>query len=469
MSDKNRIESDSIGEIEVPSTSYYGAQTARSLHHFNIGKDRMPRSLIRALGIIKKTAAETNLELGLLSAEKTKAIGQAADEVIEGKLDSDFPLRIWQTGSGTQTNMNANEVIANRAIELLGGKMGSKNPVHPIEDVNKCQSSNDAFPTAIHIATAEEITHHLLPAIKLLRDELDKKRIEFEQIIKIGRTHLMDAVPLSLGQEFSGYVAQLDIDRQNIEATLPGIYELAMGGTAVGTGLNAHPRFGEIIAKKIANETGLPFVSAANKFAALSSHDALLFTSGALKTLAASLMKIANDLRWLGSGPRCGLQELFLPGNEPGSSIMPGKVNPTQSEAMTMVSIQVIAYDLAITMAGSQGNFELNVFKPLIAHNILSSINLLSDSCRSFAIHMVKGIKANEPKIKEYLEKSLMLVTALNPKIGYDKAAKVVQKAFKENLSLKEACVALNYLSAEEFDEIVDPAKMIYTSPDSKF
>lgn len=459
--EEKRIESDSIGEIEVPSASYYGAQTARSLHHFNIGKDLMPRSLIRALGIIKKKAAETNLELELLPAQKAEAIIQASNEVIEGKLDQDFPLRIWQTGSGTQTNMNANEVIANRAIELLGGKKGSKHPVHPIEDVNRCQSSNDTFPTAMHIAAAEEIIHKLLPAVGYLRDELDGKRKEFENIIKIGRTHLMDAVPLSLGQEFSGYVAQLDSDILNIEVTMPGIYDLAIGGTAVGTGLNAPPEFSKMMAEKIAHETKLPFVSAPNKFAALASHDALVFTSGALKTLAASLMKIANDLRWLGSGPRCGLQELFLPGNEPGSSIMPGKVNPTQSEAMTMVAIQVIAYDLAITMAGSQGNFELNVFKPLIAFNILSAINLLSDSCRSFADHLVKGIQANEPKIKQYLEQSLMLVTALNPTIGYDKAAKVVQKAHKENITLKEACLALHYLSAEEFDRIVDPKKMI--------
>lgn len=460
--EEKRIESDSIGEIEVPSASYYGAQTARSLHHFNIGKDTMPRSLIRALGIIKKSAAEVNLELKLLPDHKAAAMIQAADEVIEGRLDQDFPLRIWQTGSGTQTNMNANEVIANRAIEILGGKKGSKKPVHPIEDVNKCQSSNDTFPTAMHIAAAEQIMHTLLPAVKALRDELAKKSREFEEIIKIGRTHLMDAVPLSLGQEFSGYVAQLDSDMRNIEVTLPGIYEIAMGGTAVGTGLNAHPRFAEMIAQKISAHTGLPFISAPNKFAALASHDALVFASGALKTLAASLMKIANDLRWMGSGPRCGLQEIILPGNEPGSSIMPGKVNPTQSEAMTMVAIQVIAFDLAITMAGSQGNFELNVFKPLIAFNILSSINLLADSCRSFATFMVKGIKANEPRLKYYVEQSLMLVTALNPKIGYDKAAKVVHKAYHENLSLKEACLALNYLSEEEFDKLIDPKKMIY-------
>lgn len=456
-----RIETDSIGTIEVPAKCYYGAQTARSLHHFNIGKDVMPRSMIHALGIIKKAAAGVNLELHLLPEQKAQAIIQAADEVIEGKFDQDFPLRIWQTGSGTQTNMNANEVIANRAIEIMGGKKGSKTPVHPIEDVNKCQSSNDAFPSAMHIATAVEIIHSLLPAVKRLRDDLDNKSQEFQSIIKMGRTHLMDAVPLSLGQEFSGYVAQLDIDMGNIEATLPGIFELAMGGTAVGTGLNAHPRFGEMIAQKISAQTGLPFVSAPNKFAALASHDALVFASGALKTLATSLMKIANDLRWMGSGPRCGLQELVLPGNEPGSSIMPGKVNPTQSEAMTMVAIQVIAYDLAVTIAGSQGNFELNVFKPLIAYNILSSITLLSDSCRSFATHLVKGIKPNKTQLKHYVEHSLMLVTALNPSIGYDKAAKVVHKAYQENLSLKEACLALKFLSEEEFDRLIDPSKMI--------
>lgn len=461
MEDK-RIESDSLGEIEVPSASYYGAQTARSIKHFSIGKDLMPRSLIRALGIIKRAAAEVNSELNLLSSEKAKAIIQAANEVIEGKLDEDFPLRIWQTGSGTQTNMNANEVIANRAIELMGGKKGSKHPVHPIEDVNQCQSSNDAFPTAMHIAAAEQIIHALLPAVKFLRDELQKKSDEFSSIIKIGRTHLMDAVPLTLGQEFSGYVAQLDSGMRAIELTLPGIYELAIGGTAVGTGLNAPPSFGEKMSKKISEMTALPFVSAPNKFAALASHDALLFASGALKTLAASLMKIANDLRWMGSGPRCGLQEITLPGNEPGSSIMPGKVNPTQSEAMTMIAIQVIAYDLAITMAGSQGNFELNVFKPLIAFNLLSSMTLLTDSCRSFAIHLVQGIKPNHERLKYYVDHSLMLVTALNPKIGYDKSAKVVQKAYRENISLKEACLALNYLTEAEFDDLVDPAKMVH-------
>jgi fumarate hydratase class II len=457
-----RIERDSMGEIEVPKGSYYGAQTARSLIYFNIGTDKMPRSLIRALGLIKKSAAEVNQELHLLPPEKSKWIIQAADEVVAGKLDHDFPLRIWQTGSGTQTNMNANEVIANRAIELSGGIKGSQSPIHPNDDVNKCQSSNDVFPTAMHIATVQELVHSLLPAIQDLRDDLAQKSREFEHIIKIGRTHLMDAVPLSLGQEFSGYVAQLDASILNIEAVLPSLYELAIGGTAVGTGLNAHPQFAQMMVEKIREYTHLPFVSAPNKFAALASHDALVFASGALKTLATALMKIANDIRWMGSGPRCGLNELLLPANEPGSSIMPGKVNPTQSESMTMVAIQVIAYDLAVTMAGSQGNFELNVFKPLIAYNVLTSITLLSHSCRSFDTYLVQGLKANESKIKQYVDHSLMLATALSPKIGYDKATRAVRKAYEENISLKEACLRLQFLSEDEFNQLIDPSKMIH-------
>jgi fumarate hydratase class II len=456
-----RKEHDSMGSIDVPNHCYYGAQTARSLIHFNISHERMPASLIRALGIIKKSAAQTNKKLGILPSKKAKLIIDASEEVISGKLNSHFPLGIWQTGSATQTNMNANEVIANRAIEVSGGIMGSKSPIHPNDDVNQCQSSNDVFPTAMHIATAEEICHNLLPTLERMRDELNKKTKEFKHIIKIGRTHLMDAVPLSLGQEFSGYVAQLDADIRNIKSTLPGIYELALGGTAVGTGINAHPDFATEVADRIAANTGLPFVTASNKFAALAGHDALVFTSGALKTLAATLMKIANDIRWMGSGPRCGLNELSLPQNEPGSSIMPGKVNPTQCEAMTMVAIQVMANDLAVTLAGSQGNFELNVFKPLIAYNILNSITLLTDSCRAFTDYLIIGLKANEARIKELLDKSLMLVTALSSKIGYDKAAKAALKAHEEGITLKEAVLKLKLTSAADFDKIVDPSKMI--------
>lgn len=458
---QKRIESDTMGDLDVPSESYYGAQTARSLIHFNIGHSKMPRSLIRAFGIIKKSAAEANHNLKLLSDEKAKWISQAAHEVMTGKLDDHFPLRIWQTGSGTQTHMNVNEVVANRAIELAGGQKGSKKPVHPNDDVNRSQSTNDIFPTAIHIATTEELVHRLIPTLKELRKNLAEKSSEFEHIIKIGRTHLMDAVPLSLGQEFSGYVNQIDKGIGYIEMALPGLYELAIGGTAVGTGLNAHPDFIKLVIQKIRENTGIPFVTAPNKFAALASHDALLFTSGALKTLAASLFKIANDFAWMGSGPRCGLHELLLPENEPGSSIMPGKINPTQCEAMAMVAVQVMGYDFAITVAGSQGNFELNVFKPLIAYNILEAIELLSDSCHSFTKYLVKGIKANESQIKEYLDRSLMLVTALTPKIGYDKAAQAVHKAHKENLTLKEACLELQFLTEEEFDKWIEASKMI--------
>src|SRR5579872_1208695 len=457
----HRTETDSMGAIEVASDRYWGAQTERSLLHFAIGHDRMPRSIIRAFGLLKKACAEVNRELGKLPADKATLIVQAADEVIEGKLDEHFPLRIWQTGSGTQTNMNANEVISNRAIQLAGGEMGSKKPIHPNDDVNMAQSSNDTFPTAMHIAAAEEINHRLIPSVKRLLEALRAKADFFDPIIKIGRTHLMDAVPLTLGQEFSGYVAQLEYDLRRIEAILPDIYELAIGGTAVGTGLNTYLHFAEKVAERIAKLTGLPFKSAPNKFAALAAHDALVFASGALKTLAASLMKIANDVRWMGSGPRCGLAELSLPENEPGSSIMPGKVNPTQSEAMTMVCIQVIGNDTAISVAGSQGNFELNVFKPIIIHNFLHSTMLLSDSAVLFAKYCVDGIEPNRPKIAETVSRSLMLVTALSPHIGYDKAAKVAKKAHADGSTLKEAAVALGYLSAEDFDRMVRPEKML--------
>lgn len=458
-----RVEHDTMGKINVPADKYYGAQTARSLIYFNIGKDTLPREMIRALGVLKKAAALTNTKLGKLPEEKKNLIIEAADEVIEGKLDAHFPLRIWQTGSGTQSNMNANEVIANRAIEIAGGELGSKTPVHPNDHVNMSQSSNDTFPTAMHIAAAEEVYHRLLPAIRKLRDAFKQKQKEFENIIKIGRTHLMDAVPLTLGQEISGYVAQLEQNIRIIEGVLNGLYELALGGTAVGTGLNSHPHFAEMSADAIAEITGLPFRSAPNKFAALAGHEALAMASGALKTLAGSLMKIANDIRWLASGPRCGLAEITLPENEPGSSIMPGKVNPTQSEAMTMVCIQVMGNDAAIGFAASQGNFELNVFKPLIIHNFLHSVRLLSDSCHQFMEYCVKGIEVNRDKIEYFLNNSLMLVTALNPHIGYDKAAQVAKKAYKENTSLKKACTELGFLTEEEFDRYVNPAEM--TSP----
>ncbi|MEJ5261282.1 MAG: class II fumarate hydratase [Ignavibacterium sp.] len=456
-----RIEKDTMGEIQVPSDKYYGAQTARSLMNFKIGGDRFPREMIRALGILKKAAAMTNKELGTLPAEKADLIIKAAEEVIDGKLDEHFPLVVWQTGSGTQTNMNANEVIANRAIEMAGGELGSKKPIHPNDDVNKAQSSNDTFPTAMHIAAVEQIHHRLIPMVTKLRDALQKKSEEFKDIIKIGRTHLMDAVPLTLGQEFSGYVQMLTNGLERIDAALPRLYELALGGTAVGTGLNTHPKFAELSAKKIAEITGLPFVTARNKFEALATHDALVEFHGVLKTLAASLMKIANDIRWLGSGPRCGLGELHLPENEPGSSIMPGKVNPTQSEAMTMVCAQVFGNDVAVNIGGSSGNFELNVFKPVIIFNVLNSIRLLSDACESFTDHCVVGIEANVENIRKHVENSLMLVTALNPVIGYDNAAKVAKKAHAENKTLKQAAVELGLLTPEKFDEIVRPEKMI--------
>jgi fumarate hydratase class II len=456
-----RIEKDTMGEIQVPSDKYYGAQTARSLMNFKIGGDKFPRELIRALGILKKAAALTNKELGTLPQDKADLICKAADEVIDGKLDEHFPLVVWQTGSGTQTNMNANEVISNRAIELAGGEIGSKKPIHPNDDVNKAQSSNDTFPTAMHIAAVEQIHKKLIPMVTKLRDALQKKAEEYKDVIKIGRTHLMDAVPLTLGQEFGGYVQMLTNGLERIEAALPRLYELALGGTAVGTGLNTHPKFAELSAKKIAEITGLPFVTARNKFEALATHDALVEFHGVLKTLAASLMKIANDIRWLGSGPRCGLGELHLPENEPGSSIMPGKVNPTQSEAMTMVCAQVFGNDVAVNFGGASGNFELNVFKPVIIFNVLNSIRLLSDACESFTDHCVVGIEANLDNIKKHLENSLMLVTSLNPVIGYDNAAKVAKKAHAENKTLKQAAVELGLLTPEKFDEIVRPEKMI--------
>jgi fumarate hydratase, class II len=456
-----RTESDSMGAIEVPVDRYWGAQTQRSLHYFSIGQDVMPRELIRALGLLKLAAAEVNRELGRLPEDKAKLIMAAAQEVVEGKLDEHFPLRIWQTGSGTQTNMNVNEVISNRAIEMVGGTLGSKRPIHPNDDVNMSQSSNDTFPTAMHIAAAEQLNHQLIPNIIRLRDALEAKANEFASIVKIGRTHLMDAVPLTLGQEFSGYVSQLDHNLQRLRSVLPDLYELALGGTAVGTGLNTHPEFATRSAERIGKLTNLPFVSAPNKFAALASDDPLVMASGALKTLACSLMKIANDIRWLGSGPRCGLGELVLPANEPGSSIMPGKVNPTQSEAMTMVCVQVIGNDTAISLAGTQGNFELSVFKPVITHNLLHSIRLLTDSCRSFTDHCVVGIQANEGQIRHFLANSLMLVTALSPRIGYDKSAQVAYKAHQAGKTLREACLELGFLTGEEFDALVKPEKMI--------
>ncbi len=456
-----RIETDTMGEIKVPSDKYYGAQTARSLMNFKIGGERFPREMIRALGILKKAAALANKELGMLSSEKAELIVKAADEVISGKLDEHFPLVVWQTGSGTQTNMNTNEVISNRAIEIAGGVMGSKKPIHPNDDVNKAQSSNDTFPTAMHIAAVEEINRNLIPMVTKLRNALAVKSEEFKDIIKIGRTHLMDAVPLTLGQEFSGYVQQLSYGLERINGCLPRLSELALGGTAVGTGLNTHKDFAEVSARKISEITGIKFSSAKNKFEALAAHDAIVETSGVLKTLAASLMKIANDVRWLGSGPRCGIGELNLPENEPGSSIMPGKVNPTQSEAMTMVCVQVLGNDAAIGFAGASGNFELNVFKPVMIFNLLQSIKLLSDACDSFTENCVVGIVANQNNIKKHLENSLMLVTSLNPHIGYDNAAKVAKKAFKENTTLKAAAIELGLLTSEKFDEVVRPEQMI--------
>ena len=458
---KTRIEKDSIGEIEVPADEYGGAQTARSHHNFAIGRETMPPEMIRALGVLKKAAAIANNHIGKLPKDKCDLIIKAADEVIANQLDRHFTLKIWQTGSGTQTNMNANEVISNRAIEMAGGVMGSKDPIHPNDHVNMSQSSNDTFPTAMYIAASEMVEHQLIPSVKMLRDALYAKEIEFKDIIKIGRTHLQDAVPLTLGQEFSGYVAQLDTCLNAINDTKKLLHRLAIGGTAVGTGLNSSKAFADHAAAEISKITGISFTSAENKFEALSAHNEVILMSGVLKTLAAALMKIANDIRWLACGPRSGFAEIIIPANEPGSSIMPGKVNPTQSEAMTMVCTQVFGNDATIGFAGSQGNFELNVFKPVMIYNLIQSIYLLSDTCRSFTEHCAVGIEANKPKIDYYLQNSLMLVTALNPVIGYDKAAKIAKTAYHDNSSLKEACLALGYLSAEEFDKAVDPKKMI--------
>ncbi len=456
-----RIETDSMGEIAVPANKYWGAQTERSLHHFNIGSDIMPREVTHAFGILKKAAALTNLELGKLTQENADLIAQAADEVSRGALDAHFPLHVWQTGSGTQSNMNANEVISNRAIEIAGGVQGSKSPVHPNDHVNMSQSSNDTFPTAMHIAAVTSFQQKLLPAVRTLRDGLAAKMHAFKDIIKIGRTHLQDAVPLTLGQEFSGYVAQLDACILRIEQVMPELYELALGGTAVGTGLNTHPQFAQNVAAHIATITALPFVSAPNKFAALASHEPLVMAHGVLKTLACALMKIANDLRWLGSGPRCGIGELILPENEPGSSIMPGKVNPTQAEAMTVVCAQVIGNDTTVAIADSQGNFELNVFKPVIIFNVLNSSNLLADTCVSFQAFCVEGLKVNHTMIEHYVHNSLMLVTALNRHIGYDKAAKIAKTAHNDHTSLKEAAVKLGFLTAEQFTQYVKLEDMI--------
>ncbi len=461
-----RTESDSMGEIQVPNDMYYGAQSARSLIHFDIGdgetpRDVMPRQVIRAMATLKKAAALVNHDLGKLDKEKTDLIVAAADEVIAGKLYTHFPLRVWQTGSGTQTNMNVNEVISNRAIEMAGGAMGSKKPVHPNDHVNMSQSSNDTFPTAMHMAAAEALVQ-MLPAVKALRDALDVKAKAWKDIVKVGRTHLQDATPLTLGQEFSGYVSQLDRAMVALNESLAHLYDLAIGGTAVGTGLNAHPEFADRASKKLAELTGLPFRSHPNKFAALASHDDFVFASGATKTLGVALMKIANDIRWLASGPRAGIGELTLPENEPGSSIMPGKVNPTQSEAMTMVVAQVFGNDLAISFGASQGNFELNVFNPVMIYNFLHSCNLLRDTCTMFREHAVEGLTANEAKIKEYLDQSLMTVTALSPKIGYDKAAAIAKHAHHEGLTLKEAAVGLGHVTAAEFDQYVIPKEMTY-------
>tara|TARA_B110001452_G_C15228768_1_gene425770 strand:+ start:1095 stop:2513 length:1419 start_codon:yes stop_codon:yes gene_type:complete len=455
-----RIEADTMGELEVPADRYYGCQTARSLINFDIGDDTMPTGVIRAFGILKQAAAKVNSDLGELDSDVAKLIIAASEEVVLGELNDHFPLRIWQTGSGTQSNMNSNEVIANRAIEMAGGILGSKSPVHPNDHVNRAQSSNDTFPTAMHIASAEALTHELLPSLVNLRDAIATKSREWSDIVKIGRTHLMDAVPLTLGQEASGWVSQLDANIRRVEFSLGDLHELALGGTAVGTGLNTHPEFAQRVAAAIALKTSLPFVTAPNKFAQLAAHDAVVAASGALNTLAVSLMKIANDVRWLGSGPRCGLGELSLPANEPGSSIMPGKVNPTQSEAMTMVCCQVMGNHTAITIGGSQGNFELNVFKPMMIHNLLHSVQILSDSMRTFRERCIEGITPNREVIQNHLENSLMLVTALNNHIGYDKSAKIAKKAHEEGTTLREAALELGYLSNEEFDQWVRPEDM---------
>lgn len=455
-----RTEKDTMGEVQVPADAYWGAQTQRSRQNFKIGGDRFPREMIKALGVLKKSAALTNQKLGLLDGKKAEFIVKACDEVIAGKLDEHFPLVVWQTGSGTQTNMNANEVIANRAMTMMGLQLPSKD-IHPNDDVNKGQSSNDTFPTAMHIAVGDQIYHRLLPMIEKLHKALIKKQNDFKDIVKIGRTHLMDATPLTLGQEFSGYATQVRHSWQRIRNTLPHLHELAIGGTAVGTGLNTHPQFPVEVAAEIAKETKIHFISAENKFEALASHDALVEVSGALKATAVSLMKIANDIRLLGSGPRCGIGELNLPENEPGSSIMPGKVNPTQSEAMTMVCAQVIGNDVAVSLGGATGHFELNVFKPLIVFNVLNSIRLLADACESFTDNCVVGIQANTTQIKKHLDNSLMLVTALNPHIGYDKAAQIAKTAHKNGTTLKDEAVRLGFLTAEQFDQYVRPETMI--------
>ena len=450
-----------MGDIEVPTWAYWGAQTQRSLKYFNIGFDVMPREVIRALGILKKAAAVVNHDLGKLPDDKMKLIVRAADEVIDGKLDKHFPLRIWQTGSGTQTNMNANEVISNRAIEIAGGEMGSKKPIHPNDDVNKSQSSNDTFPTAMYIAAAERLTA-LIPEVQRMADAIRAKADAYKDVVKIGRTHLQDATPVTVGQEFGGWASLVERDVERLQSVLPGLLELAIGGTAVGTGLNAHPEFADRAAAKIAALTGLPFKSHPDKFAALSAHDEIVFASGALKTLAASLMKIANDIRWLASGPRCGIGEITLPENEPGSSIMPGKVNPTQSEAMTMVCVQVMGNDAAIGFAGSQGNFELNVFKPVMIHNFLHSVRLIHDACHGFVDYCIAGIELDRENIDHYLRNSLMLVTALNQHIGYDNAAKIAKNAHKKGISLKESAVQLGLLSGDDFDRLVKAEDMTH-------
>ncbi|OEO29874.1 fumarate hydratase, class II [Devosia insulae DS-56] len=456
-----RVESDSMGTINVPSEKYYGAQTARSLANFDIGGEKMPTEIIRAFGILKKAAALANHKLGLMDLATRDLVVAAADEVIAGKLAEHFPLVVWQTGSGTQSNMNVNEVISNRAIEMAGGVMGSKKPVHPNDHVNMSQSSNDTYPTAMHIAAVEAIENYLVDRVMLLRNTLDAKATEFMGVVKIGRTHLQDATPLTLGQEISGWVAQLDLALKAIRATLPQLYELALGGTAVGTGLNAHPKYGETVAAEIATLTGQPFITAPNKFAVMAGHDAFVGSSGALKQLAAALMKIANDVRWLASGPRSGLGEITIPENEPGSSIMPGKVNPTQAEATTMVAVQVMGNDAAIGIAASQGNFELNVFKPVIAYNFLQSVRLLADAAKSFNDHCAVGIEPDRDRIKQLVDQSLMLVTALNRKIGYDNAAKIAKHAHKKRSTLRESAIELGLLTGEEFDAEVKPEQMV--------
>ena len=462
-SNETRVEKDSMGEIRVATDRYWGAQTERSRNNFPIGVERFrfTRAIIRALGVLKKGAAQANGDLGQLPADKVDLIVRAADEVIAGTLDDHFPLVVFQTGSGTQTNMNANEVISNRAIELAGGRMGSKTPIHPNDDVNRGQSSNDTFPTAMHIAAVEQLEDVLLPAVGRLRDTLQAKVERFRDVVKVGRTHLQDATPITLGQEVSGWVAQLDGALTGVRRTIPDLCELAIGGTAVGTGLNAHPQFGDLAAAKMAEETDRPFVSAPNKFASLSAHDAMVTASASLRTLAGALMKIANDVRWLASGPRAGIGEILIPENEPGSSIMPGKVNPTQSEAMTMVAVQVFGNDAAVAFGGSQGNFQLNVYKPVMVHNLLESVQLIADACGAFTDHCAAGIEPNTPRIQAHLDESLMTVTALNPHIGYEKAAEIAKKAHKDGTSLREAALALEHLSADEFDTWVRPAEMV--------